>query len=217
MGFLDSSACFLSLLHFDLIQSIICDSCTSFIVTYISFLLYVGDPGKGQERQRSSEANRLWRERDNIIIRKWSPFFGCSNPHPYTRSVASSSSSALVTMPDFRYPISISSSHFSAHLWSQWSDPTVIVPFVLSGIFTALFLLVEMSLAPEPVLAPFLLKQKIPVLVGLSNFLVAVCNFSVTYFFPMWFQTVMLTSASTAGKYRLHTSVLLKSTHNGCS
>lgn len=25
------------------------------------------------------------------------------------------------------------------------------------------------------------------------------CNFSVTYFFPMWFQTVMLTSASTAG------------------
>jgi len=86
-------------------------------------------------------------------------------------------------------------------LFRQWSEPTVVIPFVLSGIFTVLFLLVEFFIAPEPVLAPFLLKQKIPVLVGLSNFLVAACNFSIMYFFPMWFQTVMLTSASTAGKY----------------
>ena len=69
-----------------------------------------------------------------------------------------------------------------------------------SLIFPVLFLLVEIYVAPEPVLAPALLRQKIPVLIGISNFLVAMCNFSVMYFFPMWFQTVMLTSASTAGK-----------------
>lgn len=48
-------------------------------------------------------------------------------------------------------------------------------------------------------MAPYLLKQKIPVLVGASNFLVANCNFAVMYFFPLWFQTVRLTSASIAG------------------
>ena len=68
--------------------------------------------------------------------------------------------------------------------------------------FFLLFLLVELKLATEPVLVPSLLKQKIPVLVGVNNFLVAICNFSILYFFPMWFQTVMLTSASTAGEYQ---------------
>ena len=61
------------------------------------------------------------------------------------------------------------------------------------------FVYVELYIAPEPVLAPFLLKQKIPVLVGISNFLVATCNFTVMYNFPTWFQTVLLTSASEAG------------------
>ena len=56
-----------------------------------------------------------------------------------------------------------------------------------------------MRIAPEPILAPFLLKEKIPVLVGISNFLVATCNFTVMYNFPTWFQTVLLTSASEAG------------------
>ena len=55
------------------------------------------------------------------------------------------------------------------------------MPLVLSGVFTILFIWVELYIAPEPVLAPFLLKQKIPVLVGISNFLVATCNFSVMY------------------------------------
>lgn len=70
---------------------------------------------------------------------------------------------------------------------------------MLSIIFFILFVIIEIYIAPEPVLAPFLLKQRIPVLVGISNFLVASCNFTITYFFPMWFQTVMLTNASVAG------------------
>ena len=63
-----------------------------------------------------------------------------------------------------------------------------------------LFVTFELRYAIEPMLAPFLLKQRIPVLVGVNNFLVAQCNFAVMYFFPMWFETVALTSASEAGK-----------------
>ena len=81
----------------------------------------------------------------------------------------------------------------------QWSNPAVIISISLAFIFAILFLLIEFFIAPEPVLAPSLLKQKIPVLVGISNFLVAICNFSIMYFFPMWFQTVILTNASIAG------------------
>ena len=73
-------------------------------------------------------------------------------------------------------------------------------PLIVSGVLFIMFVLFELLLAPEPVLAPFLLRQKIPVLIGIQNFLVANCNFSVMYFFPMWFETVALTSASTAGE-----------------
>ncbi|KAF4609247.1 hypothetical protein EYR40_001600 [Pleurotus pulmonarius] len=88
-----------------------------------------------------------------------------------------------------------------------WSDPSVIASVVVASVFAVLFLVVELFIAPEPVLAPSLLRQKIPVLVGMSNFLVATCNFSVMYFFPMWFQTVMLTSASTAGLHLFPNSI----------
>ncbi|KAF9266014.1 MFS general substrate transporter [Marasmius fiardii PR-910] len=88
-----------------------------------------------------------------------------------------------------------------------WSDPAVIAPLALCLVSSILFVVVELYVAPEPVLAPFLLKQKIPVLIGISNFLVSVCNFAVTYFYPMWFQTVMLTNASIAGLHILPNSV----------
>ena len=81
----------------------------------------------------------------------------------------------------------------------QWSNPAVIISIILTCIFAILFLIVEFFIAPEPVLAPSLFKQKIPVLVGASNLLVSSCTFSIMYFFPMLFQTVMLTNASTAG------------------
>ncbi|KAI0668302.1 vacuolar amino acid permease [Trametes maxima] len=82
-----------------------------------------------------------------------------------------------------------------------WSAPSVYVPFTLAVVSTLLFVYVELRIAPEPILAPFLLREKIPVLVGISNFLVATCNFTVMYNFPTWFQTVMLTSASEAGAH----------------
>ncbi|KAF8061802.1 vacuolar amino acid permease [Lyophyllum atratum] len=90
-----------------------------------------------------------------------------------------------------------------------WSDPLVWVSLLLSIISLALFLLVEIFIAYEPVLPTTLLIQKVPLLIGCSNALVAVCNLSVTYFFPVWFQTVMLSSASTAGLHLLPNSVCI--------
>jgi len=46
MGFLDPSARFWPVLHFDLIQSILCNSCKSFIILNVYFLSHVGDPGQ---------------------------------------------------------------------------------------------------------------------------------------------------------------------------
>lgn len=63
-----------------------------------------------------------------------------------------------------------------------------------------LFIIIELTLAHEPVLSQCLLTQKVPVLIGLSNFFVSVVNFSVLYYFPMWFRTVRLTDAARAGK-----------------
>ncbi|KAJ7753413.1 vacuolar amino acid permease [Mycena maculata] len=88
-----------------------------------------------------------------------------------------------------------------------WSDARVIVPLVLGIVFFFGFLVVEIYIAPEPVMAPFLLHQKIPMLISASNFLVSACNFSVTYFFPMWFQVVTLESASTAGLHLMPNSI----------
>ncbi|KAG1731182.1 major facilitator superfamily domain-containing protein [Suillus paluster] len=82
-----------------------------------------------------------------------------------------------------------------------WSNQWVYVPLALAGIFFIVFILVELLVAPEPMMAPSLLKQKVPVLLGASNVLVSSCSFSVLYFFPMWFQTVDLASASTAGSH----------------
>lgn len=85
--------------------------------------------------------------------------------------------------------------------FSQWNAPSVNAPLATSGALMVAFVVVELLFTPEPVLAPFLLRQKVPVLIGISNFLVANCNFAVMYFFPMWFETVALTSASKAGMY----------------
>ncbi|PPQ88137.1 hypothetical protein CVT25_004893 [Psilocybe cyanescens] len=91
----------------------------------------------------------------------------------------------------------------------QLDDPSVWMPLASAIAFAILFVVVEVYVSVEPILPPYLLTQKVPVLVGCSNALVAVCNLSVTYFFPTWFQTVMLSSASTAGLHLLPNSVCI--------
>ncbi|KAG1731216.1 major facilitator superfamily domain-containing protein [Suillus paluster] len=66
-----------------------------------------------------------------------------------------------------------------------WSNQWVYVPLALAGIFFVVFILVELLVAPEPMMAPSLLKQKVPILIGASNVLVSSCSLSVMYFFPM--------------------------------
>ncbi|KAJ7069283.1 MFS general substrate transporter [Mycena amicta] len=90
-----------------------------------------------------------------------------------------------------------------------WLDPRVMLPLVLAAVFFIAFLVVEILVAPEPVMPPALLRQRIPVLIGTSDFFVTACTFSVMYFFPMWFQVVTLESASTAGLHLMPNSVSL--------
>jgi hypothetical protein len=82
----------------------------------------------------------------------------------------------------------------------QWASTGVIAPLVLVFVMSISFVYIELQWAVEPVMAPWLLRHKISVLVSLSNFLVANCNFAIQYFYPMWFQTVLLRSASDAGR-----------------
>ena len=63
------------------------------------------------------------------------------------------------------------------------------------------FVLVELRYGTEPILPPALVGAKVPMLVGGASFMVSMCNFAIMYNLPTWFQTVMLTSASEAGKY----------------
>ncbi|KAJ7932767.1 vacuolar amino acid permease [Mycena leptocephala] len=88
-----------------------------------------------------------------------------------------------------------------------WSNAWVITPLISTFVFILLFFLVEVFVASDPVMAPTMLRQKIPALVGTSNFLSALCNFSVNYFFPVWFQVVALESASTAGLHMMPNSI----------
>ncbi|KAH0828780.1 vacuolar amino acid permease [Lanmaoa asiatica] len=90
-----------------------------------------------------------------------------------------------------------------------WTDTQVIVPLALSFIFLVLFLVIECIIAPEPILPPCLLREKVPLLIGLSNYLVSFCNFMTMYFIPLWFQTVPLDSASIAGLHLFPDSVAM--------
>lgn len=80
-------------------------------------------------------------------------------------------------------------------------DRRVIIPLTLSLLFLGLLLVIESYIAVEPILPPSLLREKVPILVTLSTYFTAVCNFSIMYFIPMWFQTVSLDSASISGMF----------------
>lgn len=98
------------------------------------------------------------------------------------------------------------------------NDARVIACSVGAGIGTLLFFWIELRVAVEPVLAPDLLKQRIPILVGISSLLVPLNNFTsssrstswvtarscycllVMYYFPLWFEVVAGTSSAEAGQ-----------------
>ncbi|KAH7106225.1 vacuolar amino acid permease [Auriculariales sp. MPI-PUGE-AT-0066] len=90
-----------------------------------------------------------------------------------------------------------------------WDDARVVASIAIVILASVSFFYVELYVAPAPVLAPFLLAQRIPVLVGMSNFLVAFCNFSMIFFVPILFETVFLTSAGEAGLHLLPNSLAM--------
>lgn len=47
---------------------------------------------------------------------------------------------------------------------------------VITAVAAVAFVFIEVNLAYEPMLAPALLRQSVPVIVGISNALVSMCN-----------------------------------------
>ncbi|KAJ1306850.1 hypothetical protein OPQ81_007835 [Rhizoctonia solani] len=90
-----------------------------------------------------------------------------------------------------------------------WDSAPVVTSLVIMVVGTVAFLFIELKLAYEPMLAPSLLRESVPVIIGYSNALVAMCNFAIMYFFPMWFETVQLQSAGVAGAHLLPNSVAI--------
>lgn len=75
----------------------------------------------------------------------------------------------------------------------------MILSLSLSVVFFILFVVAEVYVSPEPVLAPGLFKHREAIVISASNFFVPICNYAVMYFLPTWFQTVKLDKASVAG------------------
>ncbi|KAF8705571.1 vacuolar amino acid permease, partial [Rhizoctonia solani] len=90
-----------------------------------------------------------------------------------------------------------------------WDSAPVVTSLAVMILAAMAFLFVELKLAYEPMLAPSLLKESVPVIIGYSNALVSMCNFAIMYFFPMWFETVQLQSAGVAGAHLLPNSVAM--------
>lgn len=59
----------------------------------------------------------------------------------------------------------------------SWTDPTILGLFAASAVLFAIFLLVELKLAAEPVMPFELLNRRTPVSVALNNFLISIVTF----------------------------------------
>ncbi|KIJ29228.1 hypothetical protein M422DRAFT_61856 [Sphaerobolus stellatus SS14] len=105
----------------------------------------------------------------------------------------------------------ISLLHYKYNNNMPWIDPIILSLCILTPVLFVSFFMVELFLATEPVLAPSLLSQRVPILIGLSYLFVGLCNFCVNYFFPLFFQTVLLSSSARAGFHLLPNAIALSS------
>jgi MFS family permease len=64
----------------------------------------------------------------------------------------------------------------------RWTDPTILGLFAASAVLFAIFLLVELKLAAEPVMPFELLNRRTPVSVALNNFLISIVTFGTVSF-----------------------------------
>lgn len=61
-----------------------------------------------------------------------------------------------------------------------WSEPSVWGNFVAAAVGGVFFVVIELWVAVEPVLARALLRMRVPLLVAISSLLVSLCAFAVT-------------------------------------
>ncbi|GAA93378.1 uncharacterized protein L969DRAFT_19050 [Mixia osmundae IAM 14324] len=90
-----------------------------------------------------------------------------------------------------------------------WSSPWVWAPLIIWVVFTLIFGLVEAYVSPEPVMPLRLLRQRSIFFIALSNFIASAISFSVLYFYPLFFESVKLSTAGEAGLHLLPNSVAL--------
>ncbi|KAH6654450.1 major facilitator superfamily domain-containing protein [Truncatella angustata] len=80
-----------------------------------------------------------------------------------------------------------------------WSSPWVISSLVGSVILLALFLLVEAKTKAIPIIPLKMLKSKLPSLTEATNVCVGLSAYAYLFMLPLFFQVVLLDSATTAG------------------
>ncbi|KIJ56179.1 hypothetical protein M422DRAFT_57657 [Sphaerobolus stellatus SS14] len=97
-----------------------------------------------------------------------------------------------------------------------WSHPLVWGFLIASSISLMLFIWVEAYWSPAPVMPLRLLKQRTPMAVAISNFLVSIVSFSMVrcstfglYNVPLYFSAVRLVSSSESGSHLVPNSIAL--------
>ncbi|KAI2613233.1 major facilitator superfamily domain-containing protein [Hypoxylon sp. NC1633] len=80
-----------------------------------------------------------------------------------------------------------------------WSSPWVIVLLVVSVVLLGLFLLVEARTTAIPVIPLRMLKGRLPIFIQLSNVCAGLSAYAYLFLLPLFFQIVLLDSATTAG------------------
>lgn len=93
----------------------------------------------------------------------------------------------------------------------KWSNPWIYGLLILSAMSTALFIIVEKFVSPQPVLPLSLLapQRRTPLGVALSNFFMTLSQFSLLYNVPLYFSTVHLETSSVSGAHLLPNSVMI--------
>ncbi|KZT32605.1 MFS general substrate transporter [Sistotremastrum suecicum HHB10207 ss-3] len=97
-----------------------------------------------------------------------------------------------------------------------WSHHLVLTSGAITAVVAVLFFVNEIYWANEPIMTPFLLTMRIPLLVGLANFLYALAAFQMFFYIPVWFEIVRGHTSSEAGERSFRTidvCILMKGVH----
>ncbi|KAJ7176127.1 MFS general substrate transporter [Mycena crocata] len=89
----------------------------------------------------------------------------------------------------------------------SWEDPFVWGLLTTGVVLAALFVLIELKHAAEPIMPVTILKRRTPGFVALNNFLIAILTFSTLYNVPLYFTAARLRPSANAGLHLIPNSV----------